>query len=115
MAIAALVFLLVPLLVLGALQWWSVWLVRRGAAPQWTMWGVAAILVIVVLGTAAGYWDAAQSIGGAASADQKQAMLSASISEAVNTGALFCVPLPLAWLGVLVFFTIRGRKPPDAR
>lgn len=92
--------LAVPTVVLAALQWWAVWLVRRSAAPSWPKWVLPALMVVPVVGAVVGFAGAFKAVGHVAPAD-KATILAASISEGMNTGAFFCFPLPVLWLGVL--------------
>ena len=103
-----LAILAVPVLALGGLQLWAVWLVRRSAAPRWAKWVVPALMVVPVVGAVVGFAAAFKGVGHVAPAD-KATILAASISEAVNAGALSCFPLPVLWLGALSFFALRAR------
>jgi len=107
--IAVLAALAVPALGAIALQWWAVRLVRRAAAPAWANWVLPGIVVLTVVSTLVVLIGGFRALGDV-SADQKQAVLSKSISEAMNTGALPCLALPI-WIAVLSYFALRRRAP----
>jgi hypothetical protein len=64
-----------------------------------------------IVGAIVGFAGGFKAVAHVAPAD-KATILAASISEGMNTGAFFCFPVPLLWLGVLAYFALRGRSKP---
>ncbi len=96
-----------PVLLVAAMQWWAVWLVRRVAAPRWLIWVMPVIVVVSLAGVVMGVRHARYGLRSfsAADPDKQQALWSAAISEGLNGGAFFCFPLVPFCFGVLAYFS----------